>query len=147
MEIFIFQSYQALSIPKHWLNLYYSLLQRIGHMLNTNLLRRLPNAKRKSSANIQTIYTRLCQISTKLRQRRLQFAENCYRAKDEIISGILLWHPPGIVRSRELNYPDILARDKCAVMNRNVWGRVAKSALVTSLSKGCIFKLHNNDNH
>ena len=81
------------------------------------------------------IYGKLPKISSKLIQRRVQFAGHCYRAKDEIISSLMFWTPPGPNRSNRLTYPGVISRDTdlmiqdlpVAMADRAVWRGVVKS--------------------
>ena len=49
----------------------------------------------------------------RFKQKRLQFAGHYYRAdkEKEIISSLILWRPVGRVHSRNLTYPEGIARD------------------------------------
>ena len=56
-------------------------------------------------------------------------AGHCYRAKDEIISSLMFWTPPGPNRSNRLTYPGVISRDTdlmiqdlpAAMADRAVW--------------------------
>ena len=57
------------------------------------------------------------------------------RAKDEIISSLMFWTPPGPNRSNRLTYPGVISRDTdlmiqdlpVAMADRAVWRGVVKS--------------------
>ena len=101
----------------------------------TNMLRRVQNIQWSEHATIQTIYGKLPRITSKLVQRRVQFAGHCYRADQEIISSLLLWTPPGQNHSNKLTYPDVISRDTgyktedlpVAMANRTVWREIVQS--------------------
>ena len=101
----------------------------------TNLLRRVQNIHWTQHATLKDIYGKLPKISSKLIQRRVQFAGHCYRAKDEIISSLMFWTPPGPNRSNRLTYPGVISRDTdlmiqdlpVAMADRAVWRGVVKS--------------------
>ena len=64
------------------------------------------------------IYGELPPISKTVAQRRARFAGHCFRAKDQVISDLLLWRLPcPRRRNRPLAYPDTLARDTGLVLN------------------------------
>ena len=101
----------------------------------TNLLRRVQDIQWTQHATLEDIYGKLPRISSKLMQRRVQFAGHCYRAKDEVISSLLLWTPPGPNRSNRLTYPDVISRDTgikvqdlpAAMADRPVWRDIVNS--------------------
>ena len=101
----------------------------------TNLLRRVQNIHWTQPATLKDIYGRLPKISSKLIQRRVQVAGHCYRAKDEIISSLMFWTPPGPNRSNRFSYPGVISRDTdlmiqdlpVAMADRTVWRGVVKS--------------------
>ena len=105
----------------------------------TNLLRRIQNISWRSHATLETIYGDLSPISLKLKRKRLQFAGHCYRAENEIISSLLLWHPTGSVHSRKLTFPDTIARDSgldirdlgTAMQDRVVWKGIVMGVPIT----------------
>ena len=74
----------------------------------TNLLRRVQNLSWQKHPTMKEIYGSLPRLSARLIEHRTRFAGHCFRAKEEIISDILLWKQS---RSRKLTYPDIIARD------------------------------------
>ena len=50
--------------------------------------------------------------------KRARFAGHCFRAKDQVISDLLLWRQPCPRRgNRPLTYPDTLARDTGHILN------------------------------
>ena len=76
------------------------------------------------------IYEELPPISKTVAQRRARFPGHCFRAKDHVISDLLLGRLPCPRRgNRPLTYPDTLARDTGlvlneiaqAVANRSLW--------------------------
>ena len=75
-----------------------TVLQRRLYGTYTNLLRRAQNIHWKEHATLQRIYGKLKPISSRLCQKRLQFAGHCYRADDEIVSSLLLLRPTGTVK-------------------------------------------------
>ena len=78
----------------------------------TRLLMRVQNMSWKKHPTKHQIYGDIPPISTIVAQRRAQFAGHCFRAKDQIISDLLLWRLPCPNRgSRPLTYPDMLCRD------------------------------------
>ena len=99
------------------------------------MLRRVQNIQWSEHATIQTIYRKLPRITSKLVQRRVQFAGHCYRADQEIISSLLLWTPSGQNHSNKLTYPDVISRDTgyktedlpAAMANRTVWREIVQS--------------------
>ena len=101
----------------------------------TNLLRRVQDIHWTQHATIEDIYRGLPKISSKLIQRRVQFAGHCYRAEDEIISSLLLWTPPGPNHSNRLTYPGVISRDTnikiedlpVAMADRPVWRDIVHS--------------------
>ena len=94
----------------------------------TNLLKRAQNLNWVDHPTLIQIYNGLLRISSILTSRRLRFAGHCFRAKEEIISKILLWSPIG-PRSRKLTFPDTLKREtgleiaemKTAMQDRELW--------------------------
>ena len=110
----------------------------------TNLLRTVQNISWRNHATLETIYGVLTPISLRLKQRRLQFAGHCHRAKHEIISSLLLWHPMGRVFSRKLTYPDVIVRDSgihmgnlnTVMQDRGVWREIAMSIPSTDVAEG-----------
>lgn len=98
-----------------------------GHY--TNLLKRVQNLNWRNHPNLAEIYNGLPRISSVLTSRRMRFAGHCFRAKEEIISDLLLWSPTGQVRSRKLTFIETLKREtglelneiKTAMLDRGVW--------------------------
>ena len=120
-----------------------TVLQRRLYGTYTNLLRRAQNIHWKERATLQRIYGKLKPISSRLCQKRLQFAGHCYRADDEIVSALLLWRPTGTVKSRKLTFPDVIARDTgiatnelgFAMKDREVWRTVVLRSPTNSVEE------------
>ena len=101
----------------------------------TNLLRRVQNIHWTQHATTEDIYGGLPKITSKLIQRRVQFAGHCYRAEKEIISSLLLWNPPGPNHSNRITYPGVISRDTkiriedlpAAMADRPVWRGIVHS--------------------
>ena len=74
----------------------------------TNLLRRAQNLSWKDHHTLHEIYGTIPKLSERLAQRRARFAGHCYRAKDEIISDLIMWKASS---SRKLTFPDVISRD------------------------------------
>ena len=74
----------------------------------TNLLRRAQNLSWKNHRILEQIYRSIPKIPERLAQRRARFAGHCFRAKDEVISDLILWKAS---TSRKMTYPDIISRD------------------------------------
>ena len=110
----------------------------------TNLLRRVHNISWKAHATLKIIYGDLQPISLILEQKRLQFVGHCYRAKNEVISSLLLGHPSGSVFSRKLTYPQVIARDSgldirdlgTAMQDRAVWKDIVMRVPTTKVADG-----------
>ena len=84
----------------------------------TRLLMRVQNLSWRDHPTKAQIYGRLPPISVVVAQRRLRFAGHCYRAKDQLISDILLWRLPCPSRgTRPLTFPDVLRRDTGLIVN------------------------------
>ena len=98
----------------------------------TKLLRRAQNISWTQHATLKTIYGNLPRLSQKLTQRRATFAGHCCRAKQEVVSSVLLWKPTGRVHSRRLTFTDTLVRDtgldfvylENAMLDRAVWNGI-----------------------
>ena len=111
----------------------------------TTLLRRAQNISWRDHATLDRIYGGLPPISLRLKQRRLQFAGHCHRAKEEIISSLLLWRPVGRVVSRKLTYPDMIVRDSgidirdlgTAMEDRIVWREIVTIIPSTDVAERC----------
>ena len=56
----------------------------------TRLLMRAQNLSWKRHPSVSDIYGHLPRVSALVRSRRVQFAGHCYRAKNEVISSLLL---------------------------------------------------------
>ena len=101
----------------------------------TNLLRRAQNIHWTQHATIKEIYGNLPRITSKLIQRRVQFAGHCFRAEEEIVSSLILWTPPGTNHSNRLTYPGVISRDTnikiedlpAAMADRPVWRGIVRS--------------------
>ena len=110
----------------------------------TNLLRRVQNISRRDHATLNPIYGDLTPLSLRLKQKRLQFAGHCHRAKNEVISSLLLWHPTGRVHPRKLTYPETIARDSgldirdlsTAMQDRAVWREIVMGIPTTTVAEG-----------
>ena len=95
----------------------------------TNLLKRVQNLYWAEHPTLAQIYNGLPRISSTLSSRRLRFSGHCFRAKEEIISSLLLWSPIGPIRSRKFTYIDTLKREtkleieelKTAMQDRELW--------------------------
>jgi hypothetical protein len=74
----------------------------------TNLLRRAQNLSWKNHHTLQEIYGSIPKLSEHLAQHRARFAGHCYRAKDEIISDLIMWKASS---SRKLTFPEVISRD------------------------------------
>ena len=74
----------------------------------TNLLRKAQNMSWKNHHTLEEIYGSVPKISGQLAERRARFAGHCFRAKDEMISDLILWNPSS---SRKLTFPDVISRD------------------------------------
>ena len=74
----------------------------------TNLLRRIQNLSWKTHPTLQQIYGKIPKLTDRLAQRRARFAGHCFRAKEEVVSDLLLWK---VSNSRKLTYPDVISRD------------------------------------
>ena len=101
------------------------------HLINVLSTDSLPKALSEGIVNIShqnlswknhptkaEIYGELPPISKTVAQRRTRFVGHYFRAKDQVISDLLLWRLPCSRRgNRPLTYPDILARDTGLVLN------------------------------
>ena len=95
----------------------------------TNLLKRVQNLNWVDHPTLAQIYNGLPRISETLSSRRLRFSGHCLRAKEEIISDLLLWSPTGPIRSRKFTFIDTLKREtgleirelRTAMQNRELW--------------------------
>ena len=64
------------------------------------------------------IYRKLPTISKTVAQRRARFTGHCFRAKDQVVSDLLLWILPCPRRgNRPVTYPDTLARATGFILN------------------------------
>ena len=107
----------------------------------TRLLMKVKNLNWRNHPNKALIYGELPPISTTLAQRRSMFAGHCFRAKDQVVSDVLLWRLPQANRgARKLCYPDTICRDtnltleelKESMMNRETW-KLVTSAISTAV--------------
>ena len=96
----------------------------------TRLLMRVQNLSWRNHPTKAQIYGGIPPISIVVAQRRLRFAGHCHRAKDQVISDILLWKLPCPSRgTRPLTFPDVLSRHTgltvnelgAAMSNRDQW--------------------------
>ena len=109
----------------------------------TRLLMRVQNISWESHLTKKQIYGDLPSISSILKARRVQFAGHCFRAKDEIISSLLLWTPANHSRSRKLSYPDVIARDagidrrdlEKVMSDRETWRKCVNSIISTAVER------------
>ncbi|KAI8486591.1 hypothetical protein Bbelb_355660 [Branchiostoma belcheri] len=109
----------------------------------TKLLRKAQNINWKQHPTRKNIYGSLPLVSLRLKHRRVKFAGHCHRAKEEVISSLLLWKPHGKTHSRKLTYPATLTRDTglqqqdlpAAMEDRTLWRRVVQE-LAPSPSQG-----------
>ena len=76
----------------------------------TNLLKRVQNLDWRNHPTLHEIYSGLPRISFVLTSSMLSFSGHCFRAKHEVVSGVLLWCSPGPKRSRKRTFLDILKR-------------------------------------
>ena len=105
----------------------------------TNLLRCVKNILWSDHATVAHIYGNLPRISAKLMQRRVQLSGHCHRAKNAMISTLLLWKPAAPNRSNKLTYPDVISRDTgihaqdlpVAMTDRCVWKSVVQTVSAT----------------
>ena len=82
------------------------------------LLLRAQNLSWKNNPTKAEIYGELPPISKPVAQRRARFADHCFRAKDQVISYLLVWRLPYPRRgNRPLTYPDTLARDTGLILS------------------------------
>merc|ERR1712048_1553818 len=78
----------------------------------TRLLMRAQNLSWKRHPSISDIYGNLSRVSALVQSRRVQFTGHCYRAKNEVISSLLLWKSSSDhARGRKLSFPDVISRD------------------------------------
>ena len=104
----------------------------------TRLLMRAQNLSWKDHPILEEIYKNIPPVSQTVRMRRNRLAGHCHRAKEEIISDLLLRKLPYHKRGRRpLTYPGVLSRENCipyedlgsAMMDRTVWKGVVQSHL------------------
>ena len=102
----------------------------------TRLLMRVKNLNWKDHPTKPQIYGDIPPISSTLAKRRARFAGHCHRAKDQIISDLLLWQLPTNRRGqRPFSYIDIICRDtgivrediNTAMNDRNLWKSIVES--------------------
>ena len=107
----------------------------------TRLLMRVKSLSWKNHPTLNIIYGDSSKISDVLRKRRTQFAGHCYRAKNEVISSLMLWKPHHAAsRSRKLSFPDVLCRDSgidkqdlgTAMGDRDVWKEIVNTMISTA---------------
>ena len=109
----------------------------------TRLLMRAQNLSWKRHPTKAQIYGNLPPVSSLAQARRVQFADHCLRAENEIISSLLLWSPAYQTRSRKLSYPDVIARDvginmqnlSTAMKDREVWRSLVDSIISTTVEQ------------
>ena len=110
----------------------------------TRLLMRAQNLSWKRHPSISDIYGNLPRVSALVRSRRVQFAGHCYRAKNEVISSLLLWKSSSDrARGRKLSFPDVISRDTSirtedlgtVMLDRDVWRGVVNSVKATTVDR------------
>ena len=95
----------------------------------TKLLCRIQNLSWKDHPTLKQIYGSIPRISAHLIERRTRFTGHCFRAKQELISDIILWKQS---KNRKLTYPDIVSRDsgihltdlRNAMADRGCWRNI-----------------------
>ena len=98
----------------------------------TRMLRAVLDISWKKHPTKQALYGNLPPIAKTIKERRLRFSGHCWRAKQEIISDVLFWHPRHGKRKRgrpEKTYIDQLRDDtelseddlKMAMLDREWW--------------------------
>ena len=102
----------------------------------TRLLMRAKNMSWKTHPTLEQIYGDLPRVSQIVKAGRVQFAVHCFRVSNEVDSPFILWKPKPIGRkSRELTYPDVIARDSglrfedlgVAMQDRDIWRGIVSS--------------------
>ena len=109
----------------------------------TNLLRRAQNLSWKDHHTLQDIYGTIPKLSERLAQCRSRFAGHCFRAKDEIISDLIMWKASN---SRKLTFPDIISRDSgipvkelpTAMADKDFWRSVVHGISPTGERVVCV---------
>ena len=110
----------------------------------TRLLMRARNLSWKKHPSISDIYVNLPRVSALARSRRVQFADHCYCAKNEVISSLLLWKSSSDpARGRKLSFPDVISRDTSirtedlgtVILERDIWRGVVNSMKVTTVDR------------
>ena len=95
----------------------------------TNLLKRAQNLDWRNHPSLNDIYNGLPRISSVVSYRRLTFSGHCLRAKNEVVSDLILWCPRGPLRSRKRTFLDAIKREteleveelRNAMLDREVW--------------------------
>ena len=109
---------------------------------HTCLLMRAQILLWKRHPSISDIYGNLPRVSALVQSRRVQFAGHCYRAKNEVISSLLLWKSSSDrARGRKLSFPDVISRDTnirtedlgTVMLDRDVWRGVVNSVKATTV--------------
>ena len=108
----------------------------------TRLLMRVKNLSWRQHPNKEQIYGDLRPVSSLVVVRRVQFAGHCYRAKNEVVSPLILWKPKSTGRrSQRLTFPDVISRDTginkqdlgTAMSDREFWRGVVNSVISTAV--------------
>ena len=74
----------------------WTLTKRQENELNgiyTRMLREILNIHWSTHHSKERLYGNLVQITSMIKERRTRFAVHCYRSKDEVVSGLILWTP------------------------------------------------------
>ncbi len=103
---------------------------------------RAQNLSWKRHPSISDIYGNLPRVSALVQSRRVQFAGHCYRAKNEVISSLLLWKSSSDHgRGRKFSFRDVISRDTSirtedlgtVMLDRDVWRGVVDSMKATTV--------------
>ena len=57
------------------------------------MLRAILNIHWSAHSNKESLFGKLVQITSVIKERRTGFAGHCYRSKDEVVSDLILWPP------------------------------------------------------
>ena len=104
----------------------------------TRLLRATLNVSWKQRMTNKILYGDIPPISQTIRERRLRFAGHCYRAKEEVVSTVLMWKPlhgKRRVGRPAKTYLDLIEEDtglkgedlEAVMADRAVWRNVIRS--------------------
>ena len=108
----------------------------------TRMLRVVFNISWKLHLTNKKLYGNIPTLSKTIRERRTRFAGHCFRRKNEIISGVLMWMPAHGFTKRgrpKRNYIKQLTDDtgltveeaKTAMKDRNIWKKIVEYARET----------------